>query len=82
MQQQENKENLLELEDVMLPTAGVPTDFGPASSPFINTDCKDDRQHGAELKSKRTERTSIGGRPLRKAAEREGSILQRSLSKY
>lgn len=80
MQQQENKENLLELEDVMLPTAGVPTDFGPASSPFINRDCKDDGQHGAELKSKRPERTSIGGRPLRKAAEKVQSYKEAPLN--
>lgn len=76
MQQQENKENLFEFEDVMLPTAGVPTDFGPASSPFTYKDCKDDKQHGAELKSKRPERTSIGGRPLRKAAEKVQSYKE------
>ncbi|CDP07036.1 unnamed protein product [Coffea canephora] len=76
MQQQENKENLFELEDVMLPTAGVPTDFGPASSPFTYKDCKDDKQHGAELKSRRPERTSIGGRPLRKAAEKVQSYKE------
>ena len=76
MQQPENKENLFELEDVMLPTAGVPTDFGPASSPFTYKDCKDDKQHGAELKSRRPERTSIGGRPLRKAAEKVQSYKE------
>ncbi|XP_027085073.1 shugoshin-1-like [Coffea eugenioides] len=76
MQQPENKENLFELEDVMLPTAGVPTDFGPASSPFTYKDCKDDKQHGAEHRSRRPERTSIGGRPLRKAAEKVQSYKE------
>ncbi|KAL3518439.1 hypothetical protein ACH5RR_021028 [Cinchona calisaya] len=71
MQQPENTENFIEIEDVMLP----PTDFvamhvdGPTSSPFIGKGVKDDTP-------KQPERTSIGGRPLRKAAEKVQSYKE------
>lgn len=76
MQQQENTENLFELEGLMVSTDFVVHVDGPTCSPFIGKEVKDDKKHGAELKSKHSERTSMGGRPLRKAAEKVQSYKE------